>query len=184
MVEQMTVNHGTLDDIRREELDAINALLCRVEQEKIQKTKFDNHIEELEMAQKFYAPSTPLILDDKWIRKIAVDDKMNSKIYKNDINVIIQGKTASAKNQLEKIALQEIKNIILEKHESWLAPNRYAEEQKQQQPMLKKAADLPEPKTKAKSEPKHEYGELPKMTKKSFLDRLIDRIIKNIVWGK
>jgi len=64
-----------------------------------------------------------------------------------------------------------------------------SEEQKKQwpEPQLKKDADPPKKKQKeiVKPEPKPEYGETINIRKKKSLwERIIDRIIKNIVWGK
>jgi len=199
--------HGKLDDVMGEELDAIDALLDHAEQQKIekeiQKAKLDEDAEKQKMAHEFYAPAVPLILNNDYLTKIAVDDKQYNKF----INSVIEGKEDAAKDELEKIMLQKVKKYVLqsqieEKAKSWFPPNMLvnestgevtydyvSEEQKRQwpQPQFKKDADPPKKKQKEqpKPEPKPEYGEAINITKKkSRWERFTDRIIKNIVWGK
>lgn len=199
--------HGKLDAVMGEELDAINALLDHAEQEKIQKAKLNEDVEKQRMAHSFYASGVPLVLNDEWLAKITIDDnKMKPHEYEKFINNIIEGKEDSAKDELKRIVLQKVDNIVKTKIEEKAKPrfppnilvnestgevtyDHVSEEQKRQwpQPQFKKDADPSKKKQKeiVKPEPKPEYGETINIRrKKSRWERIIDRIIKNIVWGK
>lgn len=80
-------------------------------------------------------------------------------------------------------------NILVNESTGEVTYDYVSEEQKRQwpQPQLKKDADPPKKKQKeiVKPEPKPEYGEAINIRKKrTRWERFIDRIIKNIVWGK
>jgi hypothetical protein len=112
------------------------------------------------VAQYYSGYSVPSFSNEDYYGKIRVDDIK----HKNEI-------------ELQKMGVRKASNGMAQIEGSIENSKALTKEQ------LKKDADPP--KKKPKPEPKPEYGEAMNITKKkSRWDRFIDRIIKNIVWGK